>query len=458
MSPSSAKSLIACAREAGASCPYCAADIVLGDPIMVCQDCGTVHHRACWRKMEQCGSYSCTPARRKVNGDADQSVLKISADELAEAAPLPVVRPGFGAPHFGSAPPPRKSNGRGLAITALVCGLAGIPFCIPGMVAVVFGAFALAGLGGTRRGRGLAISGIVLGIIDTIGWVVLLGWGVSQLGLVADRERDAFLPDAASIKGLDPPLRRAMLANVLIEHRAGLAGMDLSVGSGVILGVDQGEAVVVTNRHVVDDSFGPATSSAADLSTLEEVEVTYFGQKRIAGRVVWTAPDGTDLALVRVRFGGAGDAQAAVWQKARPMTVGTQVFAIGNPHRLGWTHTQGVISQFRTHQQGDRQTRLIQVQVALNPGNSGGGLYDREGYLIGINSIGQDKSVSEGIGFAIPLDVLLDFTPPDLAAIAPGAAAAPAAAQDVGRAAEPHHPPPESARNTDRSESVPAQP
>jgi len=148
----------------------------------------------------------------------------------------------------------------------------------------------------------------------------------------------------------------------------------------------------------------PSTSSEADLEKLGAIDVKFFGKPRATGRVVWTAPDGIDLALVRVPFKDAGEAQSALWQKGRPTTVGSQVFAIGNPHRLGWTHTQGVISQLRPQQAGNRQIRLIQVQVALNPGNSGGGLYDREGFLIGINSLSQDKSVSEGIGFAITLD------------------------------------------------------
>lgn len=458
MNPSSAKPFIACAREAGASCPFCPADIVLGDPIMVCQSCGTVHHRACWKKLERCGSYSCTPARRKLNHDSVEPVLTISAHELADAVPLPVSRPAFAGQFTGAIEPARKSNPRGMAITALVCGLAGIPFCVPGLLAILFGALALAGLGATaRRGTGMAISGIVLGILDTVGWVVLFGWGISQFSVTNAFERNALQPDLASINGLDPPLRRAMLANVLIEHRGGLAGLGLSMGSGVILGIDRGEAVIVTNRHVIDDSFSPTTESAADLERIGAIEVSFFGQPRARGRVVWTAPDGTDLALVRVRFAAAGKAQAALWQRGRPTTVGSQVFAIGNPHQLGWTHTQGVISQFRSQQMGNRQVRLIQVQVALNPGNSGGGLYDRDGYLIGINSIGQDKSVSEGIGFAIALDNLLDLAPPDLAAISP-ADPPPAAAAPAGpEAKEPQPAPPADDRNTHTSSPAPGQ-
>ena len=87
------------------------------------------------------------------------------------------------------------------------------------------------------------------------------------------------------------------------------------------------------------------------------------------------------------------------------MKVGESVFAIGNPHGLGWSHTQGVISQLRTRNSLP-PIRIIQTQAAINPGNSGGGLYDQEGYLLGINTWTADKRVSEGIGFAIALDTL----------------------------------------------------
>ena len=96
------------------------------------------------------------------------------------------------------------------------------------------------------------------------------------------------------------------------------------------------------------------------------------------------------------------------------MKVGETVFAIGNPHQLGWTQTQGVISQFRTRTIGDRRVRVIQTQTPINHGNSGGGLYDQEGYCIGINTWTADKRETEGIGFAIALDALFDLAPPPL--------------------------------------------
>ena len=97
------------------------------------------------------------------------------------------------------------------------------------------------------------------------------------------------------------------------------------------------------------------------------------------------------------------------------MRVGETVFAIGNPHDLGWSHTQGVISQFRNRDYDDRRVRIIQTQAAINQGNSGGGLYDKDGYCLGINTWTADKRISEGIGFAIAMDTLSDLAPPPLA-------------------------------------------
>jgi S1-C subfamily serine protease len=108
------------------------------------------------------------------------------------------------------------------------------------------------------------------------------------------------------------------------------------------------------------------------------------------------------------------------------MKVGETVFAIGNPYQLGWTHTQGVISQMRSQDFDTHRVRVIQMQAAINPGNSGGGLYDSDGYLLGINTWTADKSVSEGIGFAIALDSLLELAPPPLAPRSEKQTAAPA--------------------------------
>jgi serine protease Do len=243
------------------------------------------------------------------------------------------------------------------------------------------------------------------------------------------------------IKDLEPGLQRAMRANVLIERPVGMAALGgKAMGSGVILRIDRGEALIVTNRHVVDDDFPSSRDDAglsARLSQLGRLTVKILGPIQCEGQVVWLAPDQIDLALVRVTYDASGQGRQATWQQGRPIKVGEQVFAIGNPHRLGWSHTQGVVSQLRTQAFGSRPVRVIQTQAAINPGNSGGGLYDHDGFLIGINSWTADKSVSEGIGFAIALDELLELSPPQLGAKPP----------DTVKSPLKNQPPPSKGRN-----------
>jgi S1-C subfamily serine protease len=421
-----ARSLIACPREVGAQCPFCAHEIALGDPIMVCRACGSVHHRTCWRDHDRCGSYTCAPSRRPEQEPVPaETVLTITQAEIDRAVPLPPgIRPLF-VPAKGVATrsdqPPGEARFSRLAIASFVCALAGIPLfgVITGLVAILLAVIALGAIRTTQvRGMGLALSGLLLGIADVAGWMIFLSVMLTRPG--PDLRFTEMPPDLSVIQELDPPLQRAMRANVLLERGLGLAGLGSKmIGSGVILQIDAGEALIVTNRHVVDDDFASSSDNASDngqLSRLGNLSVRMIGQPEGAGRVVWLAPGQIDLALVRAKCPSAGQAMDASWQKGRPMKVGETVFAIGNPHRLGWTHTQGVISQLRTQEFDTHQIRVIQTQAAINPGNSGGGLYDREGYLLGINTWTADKRVSEGIGFAITLDTLLDLAPRELKA------------------------------------------
>jgi serine protease Do len=103
--------------------------------------------------------------------------------------------------------------------------------------------------------------------------------------------------------------------------------------------------------------------------------------------------------------------QEAYWDREVTPHIGDEVFAIGNPHGFGWTHSAGDISQIRRQKQGDFNFRLLQTTAAINPGNSGGGLYDADGRLIGINTMTSDKRFAEGLGFSIALPTLLDLAP-----------------------------------------------
>ncbi|QEH34196.1 Serine protease Do-like HtrA [Aquisphaera giovannonii] len=422
MSSTSGRSLVACPREVGSRCPYCPDAVAVGDLIMVCQSCGTVHHRACWNGHGGCGAYSCTPARREVDSPR-AGVLTISAADLDRAVPLPAARPhsysvngaasgagrGAAAPTWERADPRRLNR---LAMASFVCGLAGIPLfgLVTGLVAIGLAAFALAAIRATpQRGLWMAISGMILGMADVVGWLLLISAYFGGASGATELRFAENPPEVSTLADLDPPIRRALCANVLIET-GGLLGK--AIGSGVILQMRDGRALIVTNRHVVDHGFSGGDSPPPAPESLGELTIRMIGHPPGHGRVVWLAPAPIDLALVQAE--AAAPAEAALFRKGRPARVGQPVFAVGNPYRLGWSHTQGVISQMRSQLAGLRQVQVIQTQASINPGNSGGGLYDRDGYLLGINTWTSDKRISEGIGFAIAFDSLLALDPPFL--------------------------------------------
>ena len=136
-----------------------------------------------------------------------------------------------------------------------------------------------------------------------------------------------------------------------------------------------------------------------------DIEIKLIGQTARRGKVQWVAPDGIDLAIVSVAL-PAMTIEAADCSRMDPLQIGERVFAIGNPFGFGWTQTPGEISQLRVQKKAARLVELVQTSAAINQGNSGGGLYDHDGKLIGITTWSSDKRVAEGISFAIALTTL----------------------------------------------------
>ncbi len=156
-----------------------------------------------------------------------------------------------------------------------------------------------------------------------------------------------------------------------------------SQGSGVII---EPQGLIVTNQHVV----GGAT----------RVEiVTPSGQS--IGADVLSADAEIDLAILRPSS-SPGPGVRLVDDTVGPPPVGARIFAIGSPFGLRNTVTAGVVSAFRTARESGGQG-LIQFDAPVNPGNSGGGLFDLAGELVGIpTSIATPNSGNVGIGFAVP--------------------------------------------------------
>jgi S1-C subfamily serine protease len=148
---------------------------------------------------------------------------------------------------------------------------------------------------------------------------------------------------------------------------------------------------IVTNNHVVEG----ATELAVGLPD---------GSLRRT-RLLGVDPD-TDLAVLQV---DPTDLTPIVLGDSRALAVGDVVLAVGNPLGVGQTVTQGIVSAVGRKGIGINPIEnFIQTDAAINPGNSGGALIDTAGRLVGINSaILSRGGGSEGIGFAIPVDLAI---------------------------------------------------
>lgn len=163
------------------------------------------------------------------------------------------------------------------------------------------------------------------------------------------------------------------------------------LGSGVVIS-DQGE--ILTALHVVEDAA--------------EIRITFADGTRSGAQVAAVQPE-NDIAVLQAEQLPAR-LVPAVLGNPNARRVGDEAFAVGNPFGLYGSMSAGIISgfnrSFRAEGSGRKIEGLIQIDTAVNPGNSGGPLLNRDGQVIGI-VIGILNPVDEkffvGIGFAVPI-------------------------------------------------------
>lgn len=162
-------------------------------------------------------------------------------------------------------------------------------------------------------------------------------------------------------------------------------------GSGVILSED---GYIITNTHVIVDDSGKVVS---------DITVTLKNGEKHTATVIG-ADEETDVAVLKIE--ATGLTPAVVRNSENALLVGEEVLAVGNPlGELGGTVTNGIISALDRAIDVDGNTmNLLQTNAAVNPGNSGGGLFDMQGRLVGIVNAKSSGSGIEGLGFAIPVD------------------------------------------------------
>ena len=167
-------------------------------------------------------------------------------------------------------------------------------------------------------------------------------------------------------------------------------------GSGVIVGKNDTELLIVTNNHVVTDSTSLSVTFCDDESVDAEIKGTdASADLAVVAVKLADIPEKTMNAIKIISIGNSDDLQ-----------VGDQVVAIGNALGYGQSVTTGIISAKDRDVQTSEGTEsgLLQTDAAINPGNSGGALLNLKGELIGINVAKYSDTDVEGMGYSIPSD------------------------------------------------------
>lgn len=186
-----------------------------------------------------------------------------------------------------------------------------------------------------------------------------------------------------------------------------------SQGSGIIIGKNDSELLMVTNNHVVEGA--------------DTLSVCFIDNQVYEAAIKGTDPE-NDLAVIAVPLDSISDdtmSQIAVASigDSDSLKVGEQVVAIGNALGYGQSVTTGIVSavnrtlsndssdtQDSESSSGDSSSATyIQTDAAINPGNSGGALLNMNGEVIGINSAKLASTEVEGMGYAIPISRVSDI-------------------------------------------------
>jgi S1-C subfamily serine protease len=221
------------------------------------------------------------------------------------------------------------------------------------------------------------------------------GWPADFLMGEADplRRSDASpaLPEDDDIELLDAYSRAVIgvaermapsVVSIRVTAQDARGGMGQGAGSGFVIAPD---GYIVTNHHVIEKA--------------RDVTAVFTDGRELVARVVGSDPS-TDLALLRVAEGGLVPVEIG---KSESLRVGQLVIAIGNPLGFQSTVSTGVVSALGRSlrgQSGRLIENIIQTDVPLNPGNSGGPLVDSRGRVVGVNTA--MIRMAQGLCFAIP--------------------------------------------------------
>ncbi|WP_038345408.1 Do family serine endopeptidase [Acinetobacter sp. A47] len=182
-------------------------------------------------------------------------------------------------------------------------------------------------------------------------------------------------------------LRRFFGNQVIIPQQQG-PQEKTAYGSAFFIGKD---GYLLTNRHVIED----ASRISITLNDRRELDATLVG-----------SDERTDIALLKVNGSNFPELKIG---NVNQLRVGEPVLAIGSPFGFDYSASAGIVSAKSRNMSGETSVPFIQTDAALNPGNSGGPLFNQRGEVVGVNSrIFSGTGGYMGLSFSIPIDVAMD--------------------------------------------------
>ena len=185
-----------------------------------------------------------------------------------------------------------------------------------------------------------------------------------------------------------PEILRRFFGNQVIIPQQQIPQEKTGYGSAFFISKD---GYLLTNHHVVED----ASKVTIVLNDRRELDATVVG-----------SDERTDVALLKVQGNSYPELRTGNVDQLR---VGEPVLAIGSPFGFDYSASAGIVSAKMRNMMGETSVPFIQTDVALNPGNSGGPLFNQRGEVVGVNSrIFSGTGGYMGLSFSIPIDVAMD--------------------------------------------------
>lgn len=187
-----------------------------------------------------------------------------------------------------------------------------------------------------------------------------------------------------------PEILKRFFGNQIIIPRQRYPQEETGYGSAFFISQD---GYLITNYHVVEN----ASNISVVLNDRRELDATLVG-----------GDERTDVALLKVKGNNFPSLRVG---NVDSLKVGEPVLAIGSPFGFDYSASAGIVSAKSRNMRGETSVPFIQTDVALNPGNSGGPLFNQRGEVVGINSrIFSGTGGYMGLSFSIPIDVAMDVT------------------------------------------------